>query len=151
MRNWLRPEPFFKKKKIAFYTVTCLKTVRWVIASDKQVFSNKHAAADAVRHCGKMPFDDVPKKIYREKSRPFEKRIHLPSEHVYVRFPSQYKPMDCVQVHRISKERKLRALGMNYLSVVWWWESRKIKYQSICRCVMSGGMVRIKIKSSNNE
>lgn len=62
-----------------------------------------------------MPFDDVPKKIYREKRRPFEKRIHLPSEHVYVRFPSQCKPMEWVQVHHISKERKLRVLGMNYL------------------------------------
>lgn len=33
------------------------------------------------------------------------KRIHLPSEHVYVRFPSQCKPIECVQVHHISKKR----------------------------------------------
>lgn len=107
MGNWLRPEPFFKKKKSHFTQWPALGpfdgSFFWT-ASDKQVFSNKHAAADAVRHCGKMPFDDV-RKNYREKRRPL-KRIHLPSEHVYVHFPSRCKPMECGQVHHISKERK---------------------------------------------
>ncbi len=75
MGNWSRLEPYHQKNKSRFTQWPALRpfdgSFSW-IASDKQVFRNKHAAADAVRHCGKMSFDDVRKKINREERRPLK-------------------------------------------------------------------------------